>query len=199
MEIREYPLALNMYKKIMFESNRTALQDIYNTEDDHKAIAEFHFYNALDSEELESNLGIIGSSYAQGRCGVEAELCNDTSKILKWQKTHTSRQNNAVAMNGLSIHDTMLQLLRMGDLKEAEKIRIGYKVPDRRYWWLRILTLAEKLNWAELEKFSKSKKSPIGYEPFVEVCLEQDNTREAQKYIPRCPDKRKVYWYMRAK
>ncbi|XP_034487688.1 vacuolar protein sorting-associated protein 16 homolog [Drosophila innubila] len=198
MMIREYPLALNMYKKIMLESSRTALYDIYNTEDDHKSIAEFHFYNAIDSEGLESNLAIIGSSYAQGRCTVEAELCNDTSRILKLQRTHTSRQNNAILMNGLSIHDTMLQLLRMGDIKEAEKIKSEYKVPDRRYWWMRILTLAEKLNWAELEKFSKNKKSPIGYEPFVEVCLQQDNTREARKYIPRCPDKRKMYWYMRA-
>lgn len=199
MTIREYPLALNMYKKMMTESSRTALYDIYNTEDDHKSIAECHFHNAIDCEGLESNLSTIGNSYAQGRCTVEAELCADTSRILKQQRSYVSRQNNASSLNGLSIHDTMLQLLRMGDLKEAEKIRSDYKVPDRRFWWMRILTLAEKLNWLELEKFSKSKKSPIGYEPFVEVCLQQDNIQEARKYIPRCPDKRKVHWYMRAK
>lgn len=199
MIIREYPLALNIYKKIMFESSRTALYDIYNTEDDHKSIAEYHFYNAIDSEGLESNLANIGSSYAQGRCTVEAELCNETLRILKLQRIYTSRQNNAILMNGLSIHNTMLQLLRMGDIKEAEKIKSDYKVPDRRYWWMRILTLAEKLQWMELEKFSKNKKSPIGYEPFVEVCLQQDNIQEARKYISRCPDKRKVYWYRRAK
>ena len=33
-----------------------------------------------------------------------------------------------------------------------------------RYWWLRIQCLAEKGMWNELEKFSKSKKCPIGYE-----------------------------------
>ncbi|KAL7729315.1 hypothetical protein ACLKA6_008893 [Drosophila palustris] len=198
MIIREYPLALNMYKKIMTESSRTALYDIYNTEDDHKSIAEYHFYNAIDSEGLESNLSTIGNSYAQGRCTVEAELCTDTSRILKQQRSYASRQNNTSSMNGLSIHDTMLQLLRMGDLKEAEKIKSDYKVPDRRFWWMRIITLAEKLNWVELEKFSKNKKSPIGYEPFVEVCLQQDNIQEARKYIPRCPDKRKAHWYMRA-
>lgn len=198
MIIREYPLALNMYKKIMMESSRTALFDIYNTEDDHKSIAEYHFYNALDSEGLESNLSNIGNSYAQGRCTVEAELCADTARMLKLQKTLSTRHNGAIRFNGLSIHDTMLELLKVGEQKEAEKIKSDYKVPDRRFWWLRILTLADKYNWVELEKFSKSKKSPIGYEPFVEVCLQQDNVREAQKYILRCPDKRKVYWYMRA-
>lgn len=33
-----------------------------------------------------------------------------------------------------------------------------------RYWWLRIQCLAEEGMWSDLEKFSKSKKSPIGYE-----------------------------------
>lgn len=32
-----------------------------------------------------------------------------------------------------------------------------------RYWWLKLKSLAEKEEWEELEKFSKSKKSPIGY------------------------------------
>ncbi|KAH8311776.1 hypothetical protein KR044_008047, partial [Drosophila immigrans] len=198
MVIRDYPLALNMYKKIMSESSRTALYDIYNTEDDHKSIAEYHFNNAIDSEGLESNLSLIGNSYSQGRCTVEAELCEDTARILKFQKAHANKQNGGASMSGLSIHDTMLQLLQMGELKEAEKIKNDYNVPNRRFWWMRILTMSEHHNWAELEKFSKSKKSPIGYEPFVEVCLQQDNAHEARKYIARCPDKRKVIWYMRA-
>jgi hypothetical protein len=33
-----------------------------------------------------------------------------------------------------------------------------------RYWWLRVQVLGELGEWAELEKLSKSKKSPIGYE-----------------------------------
>ncbi|XP_062127143.1 vacuolar protein sorting-associated protein 16 homolog [Drosophila sulfurigaster albostrigata] len=198
MLIRNYPLALNIYKKIMSESSRTALYDIYNTEDDHKSIAEYHFNNAIDSEGLESNLSLIGNSYSQGRCTVEAELCADMARLLKMQKTHANKPNGGESMSGLSIHDTMLQLLERGELKEAEKMKTDYKVPDRRFWWMRILTLAKKHNWTELEKFSKSKKSPIGYEPFVEVCVQQENAKEAQKYIARCPDQRKVHWYMRA-
>lgn len=32
-----------------------------------------------------------------------------------------------------------------------------------RYWWLKLKSLAEKEEWEELEKFSRTKKSPIGY------------------------------------
>lgn len=67
-----------------------------------------------------------------------------------------------------------------------------------RFWWLRIISLSNKHNWIELEKFAKSKKSPIGYEPFVEVCLKQNNLTEARKFILKCRDDRKTYWYIRA-
>jgi hypothetical protein len=31
-------------------------------------------------------------------------------------------------------------------------------------WWLKVTTFAEIGDWVELEKLSKAKKSPIGYE-----------------------------------
>lgn len=45
-------------------------------------------------------------------------------------------------------------------------------MPDKRFWWLKVKALAESRNWVELEKFAKSKKSPIGYEVrcFVLMC-----------------------------
>ncbi|CAD6994611.1 unnamed protein product [Ceratitis capitata] len=199
--IREYPMALNIYKKMMNEWSRTALYDIYNQEDDQKSIAEYHFRNALESDSLESNLPIIANSYTQGRKHVEAELCADTGKMLKLQKnvlTPKYGKIHQITFNGLSIHDTIKQLLEIGELKEAEKIKSDFKVPDKRFWWLRIITMSEKYKWDDLEKFAKSKKSPIGYEPFVEVCLKQNNLHEARKYILKCRDDRKAHWYLRA-
>ena len=34
-------------------------------------------------------------------------------------------------------------------------------------------------------KFSAEKKSPVGYEPFVTVCLDKNNLKEADRYIPK--------------
>lgn len=34
---------------------------------------------------------------------------------------------------------------------------------SHRLWWLKLTALADLEDWEELEKFSKSKKSPIGY------------------------------------
>lgn len=84
--------------------------------------------------------------------------------------------------------DTIYNLIVQGHLKRASKIKTDFKVPDRRFWWLKVKALAQIKDWVNLEKFSKEKKSPIGYGPFVQVCLEANAIREAEKYIPKIQD-----------
>lgn len=103
---------------------------------------------------------------------------------------------NAPQLNGLSLHDTIRHVLLLGDTKQAEKLKNEYKVQDRRYWWLQVL--AEQFQWDELERFSKAKKSPIGYEPFVEVCLQNRNVEQARKYLSKCREDKQIKWFIRA-
>ena len=46
--------------------------------------------------------------------------------------------------------------------------------------------------------FLSKKKPPVGFEPFVEVCLNARNVNEAKKYIVKCRDDKKITWYNRA-
>lgn len=93
-------------------------------------------------------------------------------------------------------------------------------VPHR-YWWLKLTALADKADWEELEKFAKSKKSPIGYlvkrnvdfvihvncikncpvmfaelcsqlQHFVEACVKRNNKYEAKKYVSKVTPEQKV-------
>lgn len=98
---------------------------------------------------------------------------------------------------GLSLQDTIKNLLKEKEEKLAESLRKDFKVPERRYWWLKIDVCAEQKDWHELEKFSKLKKSPIGYEPFVNVCLKYKNRNEAQRYAPRVRDEYKINYYVK--
>lgn len=86
-----------------------------------------------------------------------------------------------------SVSDTIYNLIVVGHIKKAQKIKSDFKVPDRRYWWLVIKALAQIRDWGNLEKFSKD-KSPIGYAPFAQVCIECNAFKEAEKYIPRVKD-----------
>ena len=47
-----------------------------------------------------------------------------------------------------------------------------------------------------LDVFARSKRSPIGYEPFVRFLLAAGHQREAVGYIPRCDATRRVDLYI---
>jgi hypothetical protein len=85
-----------------------------------------------------------------------------------------------------------------GDLKRAAKIRQEFKVPDRRFYHIKIKALAQMRLFNELEKFAKEKKPPVGFEAFADACLEQNQPSEAAKYIARISDPRlRADYYMR--
>lgn len=44
---------------------------------------------------------------------------------------------------------------------------VCHQLINGRFWWIKLKALARNKDWDGLENFSKSKKSPIGYEPFV--------------------------------
>ncbi|EGC36173.1 hypothetical protein DICPUDRAFT_32286 [Dictyostelium purpureum] len=119
----------------------------------------------------------------------------DQIKLEMLQKElETSLQEQ---FEGMSISDTIYKLISLNQGKRANSIKSEFKVPDKRFWWIKIKALSIMCDWEELMKFSKDKKSPIGYEPFVEVCLEQKNQIEALKYIPRITESLpKVQFYI---
>ena len=90
-----------------------------------------------------------------------SNTCKEQQKLLNYQKNLEEKFHRDFV--GSSLHDTLHLLLTLSEIKLAEKLRSEYKVPDRRFWWLRLMTMAELGDWDEMEKFSKN-KSPIGYE-----------------------------------
>lgn len=113
----------------------------------------------------EASLAAALESYKRARNDFAHTLCEEQQRLLKYQKSLEEKFHRNFVDR--SLHDTIHLLLTMHEVKLADKLRSEYKVPDRRYWWLRILSLAALGDWTELDKFAKSKKSPIGYE----VCL----------------------------
>lgn len=197
MIIREFPTALNLYKKYCQLNNPTALKDIFLQEDDFLSQAEISLHESKDTQsKLEQSLIEITNNYKRAHKDVEAELTDDHRKLMKQQKSFEEKYSRT--FQALPLHDTVRELLILGDIKSAEKIKSDYRMSDKHFWYLRIEILSSHYQWEELERFSKSKKSPVGYEPFVDVCLKAKNVNEARKYIIKCRDDRKIIWFTRA-
>ncbi|EFA13302.2 Vacuolar protein sorting-associated protein 16 homolog-like Protein [Tribolium castaneum] len=200
MTIRSFPVAQSLYIKYCKEHNTQALNEIYIQEDDFSAQAQTFIMESLDDKKShmrDSLLTSAAEAYRKGRKDLNASLCDDYLKLSRFQR-QLDEKSGQQKYTGKSVHETCLLLLKSNEVKLAEKFRNDYKIPDKRFWWLRIQSLAHLEDWTELEKFSKAKKSPIGYAPFVDICLEKNNRHEALKYLPRVGDDLKVKYYIKA-
>lgn len=69
---------------------------------------------------------------------------------------------------------------RYGHHKQAAALRKQFSVPDKQWWWAKIRALSAARSWDGLDAFAAEKKSPIGYEPFLEVAKKFGAPREVQ-------------------
>jgi vacuolar protein sorting-associated protein 16 len=127
-------------------------------------------------------------------CYLDTKLIQDQFDLVNDQDNFDSTSSERMYSN-TSISDSIFNAILDNKEKKALAIKSKYSVPDKRYWWLAIKALAKGEYWNELEEFSKSKKSPIGYGPFVEVCLSRNNTQEATKYVTKVTDVRQKVEY----
>lgn len=101
-------------------------------------------------------------SFRKAKNDFAVSQTDEQIKLLKFQEQF--KKTKGIDCMDLSIHKTIEKLLQAKELTLAETLRKEFKVPDKRFWWLKISVLADQNEWIELEKFGKSKKSPIGYE-----------------------------------
>lgn len=66
-----------------------------------------------------------------------------------------------------------------------------------RWWYLKLKALIEIRDFERLETFSRSKKSPIGYEPFVNLLIASGSSKIATSYVQRCEQKIRAELYVK--
>ena len=141
------------------------LRDMLYQEDDFFAEGNYWIEQSLTSTNITQKQSCLQSaldSYRKSKHDFLAKEIEDQLRLIKYQikleeKFHRSYLD-------LSVQKTLQRLLIEKEYKLSEDFKKDFKIPDRRFWWLKMIVLAEANEWIELEKFSKLKKSPIGYE-----------------------------------
>jgi len=186
MAIRTVPVAYALYLQYCREGNQQMLLDLYYQEDKHLDEGNCRVENSYDEERLDARIRMLVSAQdafnkSKNECALKAT--EEQIKLMKYQQRLEEEFNKPFLDQ--SLHQTIFQLTVSNNHKLVEQMRKEFKIPDRRFWWLKIIALAENNDWSELDRFSKLKKSPIGYEPFFEVCINKGNIAEAQKYLTK--------------
>ncbi|CAI9757174.1 unnamed protein product [Fraxinus pennsylvanica] len=119
----------------------------------------------------------------------ESKAAEEHAKLLRIQHDLEVTTKQAIFVDS-SISDTIRTCIVLGNHRTAMKVKTEFKVSERRWYWLKVFALATIRDWDALEKFSKEKRPPIGYRPFVEACVDADEKAEALKYITKLTDPR---------
>ena len=110
--------------------------------------------------------------------------------------------------------------------RRAAKLRAEFKVPDKRFWHIRLTALAHCRDWEAIDELARERKSPVvrarartaraqacgmatdgaprpiaphaaqGYGPFIDACLEMGEAAEGRKYVPRLGTPREKATYL---
>uniref|UniRef100_A0A670ZL19 Vacuolar protein sorting-associated protein 16 homolog n=1 Tax=Pseudonaja textilis TaxID=8673 RepID=A0A670ZL19_PSETE len=163
MALQNQPVALSLYRQFCKHKEPNTLKDLYNQDDNHQELGNFHVRSSYVSEK-------VGAVATGQRAWKNAWPLIQVLALRDLSHPHLLLTNHNRRMFVLDLFPCCLD----------------------RFWWLKISALAEQGAWEDLEKFSKSKKSPIGYLPFAEISMKYGRPGEAKKYAARVTPEQKV-------
>ncbi|XP_045122050.1 vacuolar protein sorting-associated protein 16 homolog isoform X1 [Portunus trituberculatus] len=198
MLIRNFPVAQALHMRSCQDLDTEQLRDILVQEDDFLGQGLLRVKEAYNSSRADTRLASLQGAaelFRRAKHESHLQMTEEQIKLYRWQIR--LEENQQKPYTDKSLHDTVHHLLLDGQIKEAEKLRTEFKIPEKRYWWLRVVAHAQAGHWDELAALAKNKKNPIGFEPFVEVCLKTGNKLEAQKYASRVKEENKVSCFIK--
>ncbi|KAJ1660490.1 Vacuolar protein sorting-associated protein 16 [Dispira simplex] len=182
------------------DHHRQILRDFYYQEDCRVDAAQLDLQESWQTRDVATRLDhlhVAAKLFREDKdYTFEAKACDEQIKLVKIQAE--LEQTTGQMWQGQSLADTVYQCILQNVQRptSAAQLRHDFKIPDKRFWWIKLRALVAKRDWSELEKLAKVKKSPIGYDPFVEACIQALNPREALKFIPRCDPAHRANWYL---
>jgi len=126
----------------------------------------------------------------------EAKMMDEYSRLLAFQQALEKETTDKIEFFGLSVDETIKKCLLNGMAKRADKLKSDFKVTDKRFWYLKLHALTAVRDFEGLEAFSRSKRSPIGYEAFVRHLVEKGHAKEAVSYVQRCDGPKRIDLYV---
>ncbi|CAG8569116.1 1317_t:CDS:10 [Ambispora gerdemannii] len=187
--INNKPMACNLLEVFCKQQDLKLLKDFYYQDDRHVDRANIIVLESYEQKSLNDRidkLKVALKIYQDDKDhAFEVKALDENIKLLHKQ-SQLEKDIAGQQFVGLSLSETVHKCIMAKESSKADKLRSEFKIPDKRFWWIKLKALVEMREWTELDKLAKSKKSPIGYEPFVEECIKAMQHREAAKYVLKC-------------
>ena len=172
--INSRPVATALVESTALHQDRELLKDLYYQDDRRLDGSNLLLSEALNQHDTASRidkLKLAAKLLQDSRDHTfQLKAIEETQRLLKMQDAF--EKDLGPGFTGLSINETMFKLIKLGNMKRAQKVQSEFKVTEKTYWWIRLRALVVKRDWNELEELAKTRKSPIGWEVrFAPYCL----------------------------
>jgi len=185
MIMRQDPVGSKLYTLYCKQYSPAGLADWLQQEDDYGSMARQTFIESYSVSRLETRLaGLVTAQeqFKRGREDFNQSMADETHRLLKYQAGLEEKLGKP--FTDLSLHDTLSMLLEQKEMKLADKLKSEFKISERKYFWLKVRAFGSSKQWGELSNLARGKKSPIGFGPFIDQCLQQGEKAQAVKFLP---------------
>jgi len=120
-----------------------------------------------------------------------AQASADEAQLLKAQISLEEQSvmkrwlNGPHRFAGESLVDTLVKLIELGEIVEADNLHMAMKLSDKKYWRIKVRALARCDKLEELNMMATHRTSPIGYELIIEAFLKSGRNDLASPFVPR--------------
>ncbi|THH00476.1 hypothetical protein EW026_g2060 [Hermanssonia centrifuga] len=182
------------------EQNREMLRDFYYSDDRRVEIAVLSLNEAATMSDPTAKVTAVKAAqkfFSEDKeRSFEAKMMDESARLLAFQQQLEKEADGKISFFGLSVNETIRTCVINGMAKRAEKVKSDFKVPDKRFWYVKLHALTEIHDFEGLDTFARSKRSPIGYQPFVRHLVEKGHNKEAAAYVVRCDANKRIDLYV---
>lgn len=186
MLIRKYGLGKVLYESFLasYPPDSDSLLDWYVQEDDYANQALYQIERAMAASRTETRQAIlvnVQELFKKAKAEPFVALAEDHHKLLKAQNALEEKLGKNFV--GLTLHQTLCDLIQYDEFKSAEKLKQEFKVSERRFTWLKLTTWARTHQWNELKRYSKGKKLPISVVQVVKLAKQHGGQNAANDFL----------------
>jgi len=185
MIMRQDPMGSRLYTLYCQQPGQAGLlSDWLQQEDDYSTMARASYSDSYSTGRVEARLARLVQAqqhFKRGKEELSLAMCEENFKLIKYQSMLEEKLGKLYV--NLSLHQTLTQLLQDREVKLADKLKSEFKLSERKYLWLKVRAFGSSQQWTELANLAKSKRSAIGFLPFLDVCIQQGEKAQAAKYL----------------
>ncbi|KAF0687143.1 Aste57867_21114 [Aphanomyces stellatus] len=133
------------------------------------------------------------AKFNSAKLPISAKLTEEQMELLVEQRKLDEKASaGPYVYVGMSLSDTIRHLCMDAKRRNQKSLQVAaaiakkFKVPEKRFYRVKIKALAETLQWDTLHKFSNEKKTPpCGFKAFAIACLQEGEKGQAESYASR--------------